>query len=196
MNSRFNVLCFLFIGGVLAAQTQPPVANSVPPASAPAPAAPSLNALTAACQMRADMVAGIVKGTEKPDAALARLKRLSSPMGFSIDPEAELGYAAIDIGHRLLSAGKPVEAEIFFKAAEQPLAAAVKKTPETQPRDKAQFLQQLALIRGRYLNNAVQAKADIEQAIVLQPKDEGLQQNRAQLARDHGRLFTGEKSKN
>jgi hypothetical protein len=171
----------LFIGGLLAAQTP----------TAPTATTPAFNLMIAAQQVRSDMVAGIVKGSEPPDAALARLKGLPLPMKVSIDPTADFGYAAIDVGHRLMAAGRPAEAEAFFRAAERALAAVVLKTPDTQAWDKAQILQQLSLIRGRYLKDVVQAKADLDQAMALQPNDPLLRQLSALLVKEHGNPLTG-----
>jgi hypothetical protein len=137
------------------------------------------------------MVTGIVSGSVQASAALAQLQGLTAPMGLPVDPAGDFGYAAVDVGHRLIAAGKPAEAQIFFKAAEAALKAVVLKTPDAQAWDKAQFLQQLSLIHDQYLNSPVQAKADIEQAIALQPNDALLLQQRALLLSEHSNLFTG-----
>jgi hypothetical protein len=137
------------------------------------------------------MVAGVVNGSVQANAALAQLQGLTAPMGLPVDPAADFGYAAIDVGHRLIAAGRPDVAGIFFKTAETSLAAVVLQTPDTQAWNKAQYLQQLAMIRDRYLNNPVQAMADIEQALALQPNDALLQQDKAMFVSEHGNLFTG-----
>jgi hypothetical protein len=190
MKSRSIALCFLFIGSILAAQT-PPSTYTAPAITAAATPGPSLSSLAAAQKVRSALVTSIVNGSVQVDTALAQLKGLTAPMGLPVDPAADLGFAAIDVGHRLLAAGKPAEAEKFFRAAEVSLAAVVLKTPDMQAWDKAQYLQQLSLIRSHYLNNAVQAKGDIEQAIALFPNDLSLQQARALLISEHSNLFSG-----
>jgi len=150
-----------------------------------------VTSLLAALKVRSAMAAGIVTGSEDADAALARLKGLTSPMGLQADPDVDFGFAAIDVGQRLVAATQPAEAEKFFRAAEASLAAVVQKTPDADAWNKAQYLQQLALIRADYLNNAAQAKTDIEQAIALQPGNKVFKEQRAMLASRHGNLFTG-----
>jgi hypothetical protein len=145
----------------------------------------------AAQQVRSTMVAGIVNGGLQADVALAELQGLTKPMGLPADPAADFGYAAIDVGHRLIASGKPAAAEIFFKAGEASLAALVLQTPDTQAWNKAQLLQQLSLLRSHFLNNPVQAKADIERAIALQPNDALLQRQQALLMNEHSNLFAG-----
>ena len=81
------------------------------------------------------------------------------------------------------------EAEEFFLEAEKSLDKAVKKTADTQTHDKAMFLEKLSLIRGLYLNKADQTKADIEQAITLQPDDGNLKKTKDRLERDRGDRF-------
>ena len=197
MKSSIPRLCLAACGFLLALALQAAAAAAAQTPSASAAttattaAAPDLAMMTAAEQVRGEMAAGIINGREHADAALARLKALASPMKLPVDPGAEFGYAAIDVGRRLIAAGKPSEAEMFFRAAEASLAAVVLKTPDTQSWDKAQMLQQLSLIRSHYLNNAVQAKADIEQAIALQPSDAALQREKALLVGEHSNLFTG-----
>jgi hypothetical protein len=187
MKSRPIALCFLFIGGLLSAQTQ----TAATAATTTAPMTPSLTALVTAQQVRSVLVASIVNGSMQANAALVQLQGLTAPMGLPVDPAADFGYAAIDVGHRLIAAGSPVAAGVFFRAAETSLASVVLQTPDAQAWNKAQFLQQLALIRDHYLNNPVQAMADIKQAIALQPNDAWLQQEKAMFVNEHGDLFTG-----
>lgn len=175
------LLCALTLGEPLPAQT----------AADPAAAAMA-RTMEEGLKFRGDLVAGVVAGQETPAAALARLRSQKAPGGLdNIDPAADLGLAAIDIAHRLLAAGKPGEAEKFFREAEKSLDQVVKKTPDSAAREKALFLRKLSFIRGRYLNQAAQAKADIEQAIVLQPEDKGLQRAKEDLAAESAESFKG-----
>lgn len=146
-------------------------------------------ALDALLKARVEIAAAIVAGTQKPAAALARLRSLTFSGTRPIDAAADLSGSAMDVGNRLVAAGKHAEAELFFQAAEQSLVFVIKATPDTEPQTKAQHLQNLALIRGRFLNKASQAKLNIEQAIALQPKDESLRSTRAMLAREKADLF-------
>lgn len=159
--------------------------------AAPPPAA-AARSMNDGLKFRADLVAGVVAGQETPAAALVRLRRRKAPGGLDqIDPAADLGLAAIDIAHRLLAAGQPEAAEKFFREAEQSLDEVVKRTPDQSAREKALFLRKLSFIRGRYLNQAARAKADIEQAIALQPEDRGLQRAKEDLAAESGESFKG-----
>ena len=150
---------------------------------------PTLQTMNEALKLRSDMAAAIVQGSEKPAAALTRLRGQASPSGLKTDAAADFGFAAIDMGHRLIAAGKPAEAELFFQAAEKSLMMFLRKTPDTEAQQKAQCLQQLAFIRGRYLNNPAQARADLEQAITLLPDDKTLQAARDHLASERAEHF-------
>lgn len=166
-------------------------AQTAPDATAEAVAATAMaRTMNEGLKFRSELVASITDGKETPAAALARLKSRKAPGGLdNIDPAADLGLAAIDIGHRLIAAGKPDEAEKFFAEAEKSLDQMVKRTPDSAARDKALFLRKLSFIRGRYLNKVAQAKADIEQAIALQPEDKGLQRVKDDLAKDNAEHF-------
>ena len=135
------------------------------------------------------MAETVGKGTENSAAALVRLKKEPSPTGLNLDADADFAFAAIDLGRRLIAAGKPDDAEKFFREAEKSLDLAVKKTPDTAARDKAQYLQKLALIRSQYLGKVPQAKADLAEAIRLQPDDQHLRQTRDAVARDQAEHF-------
>ncbi len=160
------------------------------PAQAVTPAAPAAPAATAgdktaadALKLRSDIANAVFGGDTQPDAALGQLRAATAPSGLQVDPDADFAYAAIDVGQRLIVLGKPVEAEKFFQAAELSLVPLVAR-PANAP-TKAQYLRKLSLIRGNYLNKADQAKADLEQAIALQPDDKGLQRARQVLADSH-----------
>lgn len=151
--------------------------------------------LAAVITLREGMASAIIKGDEKPDKAIARLLAHPSPTGLKIDRDADFGFAAIDVGLRLIAAGKPVEAELFFRAAEKSLDKMVKKTPDTASAEKAQYLGNLALIRASYLNNALQAKSDLDDAKKLRPDDKYLDGLRDTLGSERGDVFKKEVSK-
>lgn len=130
--------------------------------------------MAAALKLRGSIAQAVAAGTTKPEDALGQLREESSPTGLKLDPDADFAFAAIDVGHRLLAAGKTVQAEKVFQAAEQSLDTVVKRTANAQAREKAQYLTQLSLIRGNYLNKKDQARQDIDEAIGLQPEDKDL----------------------
>ena len=138
--------------------------------------------------LRTDLAAKVSMGTETPESAISRLRMQPAASGLPIDADADFGYAAIDVGQRLITLRKPAAAESFFKAAEQSLDVLIRRTADNQPRDKAQYLRKIALIRGEYLNKAGQAKLDIEQALVLQPDDKDLARAKQILANSHAPL--------
>lgn len=145
--------------------------------------------MSEALKLRQDAVKAIKAKTDNADKTITKLKAHASPSGLKIDKDADFAFAAIDIGQRLLSEGEEKEAEKLFKEAEKSLDAVVKRLPDTAPREKAMYLAKLALIRGKFLNKAREAKADIEAAITLQPDDEYLKQSRDQLASENAQLF-------
>ena len=140
-------------------------------------------------RVRGDMAAAVGRGLEKPEAALARLKKHDSPSGLKTDRDADFAFAAIDVGRRLIAAGKPEDAEKFFREAEKSLESVLKKTPDTAARDRAQYLRKLALIRSQYLNKVPQAKADLDEAIRLQPEDKHLRSTRDSVAAENAEHF-------
>lgn len=143
---------------------------------------PAFVSMSDAIKLRSDLAGAVVSGHTQPEAALARLRADKSPSGLKLPVEADFAYAAIDVGQRLLVAGRAAEAEKFFQEAEKSLDQLVKRTADAQAKDKAQFLKHLSFIRGNFLNKATQAKADIEQAVALQPEDKGLRRARQSLA--------------
>ncbi len=153
------------------------------------PSASNLGAYMTVIQARADMAAGIIGGKETVSTALVRLKTLSAPAWCQFDPDGDYSSAAIQIGHRLLAAGKSVEAELFFRAAEQSLVSVLARTPDSEPVIKAGYLGNLALIRGRYLGNPVQAVRDVTQALSLLPNDSNLTALRDSIGRDKAELL-------
>jgi hypothetical protein len=206
------LFCVLFRGATLYAQATSTTGSSSPAAASPTqgalPAKPTIEPpglhkptaeetaageiakpMVAALRLRITLANEIFSETTKPEEGLAKLRADLSPSGLRIDSDADFSYAAIDVGQRLLALGKGKEAGLFFQAAEKSLDSAVKKTPNAQAKDKAQYLQKLALIRGSFLNNPDQARIDIEQAIALQPDDKFLKQARSNLARTNATAF-------
>lgn len=130
---------------------------------------------------RGQIASDVAAGKQTPVEAIKQLRSIRSPSGLNLAADADLGLAAIDIGQRLLLR-YPAEAEEFFRAAEAALDEEVKRTDDAKAKDKAQYLQKLAMIRGNYLNKPAQARADMAAAIKLQPEDEYLAQFQKVLA--------------
>jgi hypothetical protein len=149
----------------------------------------AMKTMQAALKFRAEMAMAVGKNAEAPQSALKRLRDSGAASGMAVGRDADLGYAALDVGHKLLAIGRPDAAEVFFRAAELAFEQVANRTPRAQAREKAQYLQKLALVRGNFLNKPAQAKADIDDAILLQPEDKSLEQSRRQLARGRGEQF-------
>ncbi len=115
-----------------------------------------------------------------PAEAITHLQT-GAASGLQLDKDADFAYAAIDVGRRLMGAEQPGAAVVFFQAAEPALAQAANRAP--QAAEKAGHLQNLATIRAEYLGKQVQARADMDEAMRLQPNDEYLRQSRAQMER-------------
>jgi hypothetical protein len=151
---------------------------------------PDGKTMTDALKLRGDMGDAVAKGSEKPDAAITRLRAQASPTGLKIDHDADFAFAAIDVGQRLLAADKPAEAGQFFREAEISLTAVLGRTPDTKVQDKTQFLAQRAFIRAKFLSEPVLAKADLDAAQLLKPDDSYLQTLRSELTKDKAAFFT------
>lgn len=176
------LVCAFYLGVSLPAQDATDSANR-------AAAAASAKLMTDALALRSAAAVAVANGTEPPDAAIIRLRNEASPSGLKIEAAADFAFAALDVGQRLIAAGKPAEAEVFFREAEKSLDQAVKKPPDTAANDKVQFLSALALLRSRYLNQAAQAKADLDAARKLKPDDRQLESLRDTLGKEHGEVF-------
>lgn len=111
--TRLLAATFGMLLGTLPAQTAPDTTDAAVAANA--------KAQGDALKLRADTVDAITGGGEKSEAVLVRLKAHASPSGLKLDADADFAYAAIDLGQRLLAAGRPEEAEIFFKQGEKSL---------------------------------------------------------------------------
>lgn len=149
----------------------------------------SLENMKAALTFRAELATTVGNGTETPASALQRLRDNGAASGLGTARDVDLGYAAMDVGHRLLALHRPEAAEVFFRAAEEGFEQASNRTSRGLAREKAQYLEKLAMVRGNYLNKVAQAKADIEEAIQLQPNDKALSEARSLLARGRGEQF-------
>lgn len=145
--------------------------------------------MSAALTLREQAAAAVAQGREKPAAAIARLGVAATSSGLELPADANLAVAATDVGHRLIALRRPAEAELFFKAAETALTAAV-KLPKASAAEKARYLGQRASLRANFLNAPTQAKADIEAAIALQPDDAGLQTARRLITAGRHDVFT------
>ena len=153
--------------------------------SSPRTIVPGLNS---AVQFRADMASSVKAGAETPAAALTRLNGQPSPLGLGLVHDAEYALAAIDIGTRLVRTS-PTQAEQFFGAAEKTLLAVIKTIPDSSAQEKAQYLQALAHIEGRYLNKPAAARLAFDQAINLWPSDPGLRAARQKMASEQAEYF-------
>jgi hypothetical protein len=178
------------IGAVLHATTRLGAQVSPVVETKPSDTVSSAEALVTGLKLREEAATAASTGTEKPDSIIVRLKAHPSPSGLGIVHDADFAIAAIDIGQRLIAKGKYAEAEKFFQEAEAALVGLVAKTSDESARDKAMFLQHLALIRAEYLNKRVQAKEDIASAIRLQPDEKYFQGFRDYLAIDQGKPGT------
>ena len=164
--------------------------TNLPAQPAPdAAVAASVQAMSDGLKFRGDLVTAIVAGADKSAEALVRLKAQASPSGLKIDADADFAIAAIDIGQRLIAAGKADEAEKFFQEAEKSLDQAMKKTPDSAARDKAQYLETLSFIRSQFLNNLTQARLDLDQAIALRPDDQKLRKTKDRLPIDPAEML-------
>jgi hypothetical protein len=147
----------------------------------------SLEALQAARSFRQELALSVSQNLQTSGQALAMLRSNKGASGRAAAADDDFAYAALDVGYRLLALERPAAAEEFFLAAEQGLTVVANRS--TQLRERAEHLRQLALIRGRFLSRVAQAKADIEEAIRLQPDDSSFRESRALIARGRGESF-------
>ena len=134
----------------------------------------------AATQMCEEMAQGVVAGREHGKDAVSRLRKHPNPWSLGGSKDEQLGHAAIDMGMRLVAAGKAEEAVPFFEEAEAAFARLVAATPDKQAQQKAQYLNTLAMVRAQFLNKAAQAAEDRAAAEVLQPPDPSIRRMRGQ----------------
>jgi len=151
--------------------------------------------MRAALQFREEIASAVAAQSETPQAALKRLWDSGAASGMNVPRDADYGYASLDIAHRLLAVRQVEAAEAFFQAAEAGFDQASARTPRGQAREKAEYLRQLAHVRGKFLNKIAQAKADIDEAIQLQPNDKTLVEVRGDLARGRSEHFKDSRKK-
>ncbi|HYC71647.1 MAG TPA: hypothetical protein VEB66_10600 [Opitutaceae bacterium] len=146
-------------------------------------------AIAQALEFRIGLSAAVVAGAEKPADAIERLRAAEAPRGApGKDRQAEFAFAAVDVGHRLLSAGKPAEAEVFFSEAEKDFAQAIERV-KNDDAYRAMLLQAVAYIRVTYLGKAKEAKEDLDAARKLRPDDQALAARAEFLGNDKAEVF-------
>ncbi|HVU17218.1 MAG TPA: tetratricopeptide repeat protein [Candidatus Didemnitutus sp.] len=170
---RFLFVCVLSGFSQLAAQTATPAPAAQPNTDS--------NSFTVAIEARKAIVESVIQGKAVAAAALVSLQLTSNPSGLPVDSDSDLGFAASDVGFRLLGAHKPVEAMVFFVAAEASLTKALNGTAGQDAHQAVQLLRQLAFLRSQFLGKLAQARADIDAAIKLAPDNADLAKIRADL---------------
>ena len=142
-----------------------------------------------ALNARKAIAESVLNGTSA-ESALAQLRGTKSISGLPVPSvDADIGFAANDIGLRLLSAGKPEAAEKFFREAEQALAKAVKETPDEDAASKAEYLSALSFVRAQFLNKKAEAKADLDEVLRLKPDHPTAKQARERLVNSAPEIF-------
>lgn len=134
--------------------------------------------MRAALEMRANLAIAVARNALSPAEAIQQLQT-GGASGLQLEKDTDFAYAAIDVGRRLMGAEQPEAADVFFRAAEPLLAQAANRATAT--REKAGLLKNLAVIRADYLGKVDQARADMAEAIRLQPGDVRLQQAKARM---------------
>jgi hypothetical protein len=180
---RFPLVATMLLAGLpLAAPAQPVRTGKEKPA--PVSPAPTL---ADAIQFREKLAADVASGTEKPAAAWQRLVAHKNAMGLGLSDESDLALAATDVGQRLVAAGKPEAAELFFRGVEESVDTSLQRKPGAGAREKADWLAQRAWVRAKYLNKVTEADADLAEAVHLQPDDARLKKRRDQLSTERNR---------
>lgn len=141
-------------------------------------------AMAEGLKLRVDTTATVASGETKPEEAITALKAHDSPSGLKIDSDGDFAIAAIDVGRRLIALHKPVEAEVFFHAAEDSLGLVIGRTADSAAKDKVQYLSIRASIRAGYLNKLIEARADLDTAQKLAPENRQLKQMTRLLTAD------------
>lgn len=139
-------------------------------------AVPAVERLARAAALRAELAHRIITGMDKPETVAERLKSERSPVGLDLDVRTERGLAAVDIGHRLVAAGRPEAGEVLFKAAEEAFGEALAALPERDSGgQKALLFEKRGQIRAEFLGKIDSAKTDFDEALRLRPDDRRLQ---------------------
>lgn len=123
-----------------------------------------------AAELRNDLAEMAARDGRLNQEVFLRLKASRNPSGLAIGREADFALAALDVGRRLAARGKKQTAELFFVEAEKFLTDAIATADAEKAPELVMLLQKRALIRARYLNLRVAAKADAERALKLQPE--------------------------
>lgn len=173
------VAALIFSGGIVQAQSQPGGGAT----------------LIEAAAFRAGLVAEIQRG-ETVKQALEEISKHPAPCGLEVDGNTGLALAAMDIGQRLLVVRRAETAEAFFRVAEQALNDAIAARGKDEAGMKANLLQKRALIRNRYLGKLLEARADLEEALRLQPESRELKRSFDLLRSEKAEIFNQPLSKN
>jgi len=131
-----------------------------------------------AANQRSELLKAMLAGRMTPAQAFDELRK--GPRTLTrIDAKLDLGLAAVSLGEDLLAVGKFAESEVLFGFAETALLSS--RTILAPDWEEALRLKSIARIRGSYLRKAEEAKADIEAAFRLNPRDKSLNNLRAKL---------------
>lgn len=137
-----------------------------------------------AAELRSDLAEVAARNGQRNQETLQKLKASRNPSGLAVGRDADFALAAIDVGQRLAAKGEMRTAEPFFLEAEKALTAAIGVADAKKAPDLVMLLQKRAMIRARYLNQRVAAKADAERALKLQPDSAYLKAFRISLDND------------
>lgn len=131
-----------------------------------------------ALRLREAIAAAVISGATTPEAALELLRADTAPKGVGLPRQTEFALAAIEIGQRIAATREGRLAAAFFLEAERTLDAVLAQMPDGRAAEKSMLLRKRGLIRGRYLNKGLLAKADFNHAIRLRPEDTSIARQR------------------
>lgn len=137
---------------------------------------------SSALQFRTELVHRVEESRESARQAIAMLKRHSNPSGLQVEENADKGFAALDIGHRLLAAGMPIAAEEFYLFVESSMEVTASMSGKVESGIRFQAWRTLADVRTRYLNKLEAAEVALSEARAINPDDPDL--NRLQRSLD------------
>jgi len=140
--------------------------------------------LNAAAKDRASLAVSVVSGAIKAPVAVARLRNSAKEAAFVGDRDEDFAFSAIDVGNRLIAAGKSSEAEQFFRAAETALTSSL---AARSGKEKARPLATRAMLRARFLGDQDGAEKDAAEALVLVPDDQGIKALARNVSRGKGK---------